>query len=84
MTSPTMKTAGIVSFNGYARVRSYYQCRTCGMIQAGTTFTVDLTHYVLEDVTEIENGRPEARNMPIGWASYTDGYSCSSCNKETK
>lgn len=56
-----------------------YDCLECGRSQAGTTTSMSLE--TTEITQAIKSARAPMHGMPVGWASYHDGFRCEGCKK---
>ena len=57
-----------------AKVQFEYKCLECSRAQLGTTEELETT--AMHDFGKWVNGRPPAHGMPVGWASYLNGFRC--------
>lgn len=53
-------------------VRDIYKCRKCDAAQAGDAYTIETDN----PVSTLSRNNPRPHSMPVGWASYLDGFDC--------
>lgn len=56
---------------GEVVVSPIYTCMRCGARASGDRYKIN--------ILRVETTRLEARHMPVGWASFTEGYACHRC-----
>lgn len=67
-----MTTSGRVLVSATLVVRDTYTCRKCGARQVGNANLVETD----DPAATLSKNRPTPHNMPVGWASYLDGFDC--------
>lgn len=53
-------------------VRDIYTCRKCNARRAGDAYNIETDDPLLS----LSRNRPTPHSMPVGWASYLDGFEC--------
>jgi hypothetical protein len=53
-------------------VRDVYICRKCDARQTGEAYSVETS----DPLHTLSQNLPKPRFMPVGWASYLDGFDC--------
>ena len=53
-------------------VQDIYTCRKCDARQVGDAYTVETS----DPPAALSVNRPHPHSMPVGWASYLDGFDC--------
>lgn len=54
------------------KVRDIYTCRKCAARQTGDAYTIETD----DPLRVLSRNAPKPHAMPIGWASYLDGFDC--------
>jgi hypothetical protein len=76
-------TTQLERLKGRALMRSKYRCRCCGVERWGTGFEIPVDANSLQEIEAQVNGiRVNARDMPVGWASYAGAYECEACEQK--
>jgi len=75
----------IVVLHASCKYRWVYTCMTCEDIKVGGTVRVTFSGATPRQLEDFLTSQPaKASAMPVGWASYSNGFQCDKCGVEDR